>query len=635
MLEKLATIADYADYNGQYEFAGDVTQLLKNAQLFDALRTLFDPGFSGLDRDAGYWKRLQRGWSRGRMDRGVGLLLAINAERTKLNRKIEELALPIKDFQEKVSAFYDKIRSGADNFNSHNVKEELRTLSHSIKEMSKLVGNRELRKALDLRNKLNEQQLKALDKVKGLDEETKAYLANVLKGETQPSSGPSEQEPGAAATMKPSKPGQVDSTTALKIARWLRSLGIKARNFNEGRKSKNVNMFRAFINLYQFNPMAVLDFFNANPQAMEKGLDLFGQDFSNMYFWAENVIKRDQDAADNEAKEQKVPGAPAQEAPVAVEEAKQPSPSIQPAQEQVAPVNVVPSPLSDITDVQDNEAAKAARKAKAEERKLVKMLEEKMKLEKTPKVPPTPPSSPAPEQSKRADRVEQSITRFGRMKQVEKFGGQFEELVPDDDEESLAEYMKVNKEPVKKRCNCENTKCDDHQNTYCNRSAGKQRAMYVGALCDECAERMPTEYMIEDAPEEAPDADIFEAIPEGRERFNEEKHVDEELVESYKGRKSDKYDGNDEDDIQNLMRNKDVYPEYDEDYFPSRQEPTLKPATKEEELGDIMSLIRVLDKKIERMEANDSTEDRIDFFKDKRQKLLNRKNELSGLPAGW
>ncbi len=48
-----------------------------------------------------------------------------------------------------------------------------------------------------------------------------------------------------------------------------------------------------------------------------------------------------------------------------------------------------------------------------------------------------------------------------------------------------------------KRCNCENAKCTDHEAGECKVSAGKQRAMYVGALCDGCAKDTPKEYLLD------------------------------------------------------------------------------------------------------------------------------------------
>jgi hypothetical protein len=44
-------------------------------------------------------------------------------------------------------------------------------------------------------------------------------------------------------------------------------------------------------------------------------------------------------------------------------------------------------------------------------------------------------------------------------------------------------------------CNCESLKCSVCQGNGCSLLAGKQVAMYVGALCDGCAQQTPKEYM--------------------------------------------------------------------------------------------------------------------------------------------
>ena len=294
MLTKLATIADFADRCGEYTIANDADKLTKQAQLFTALQTLFDPNHSGLDRDSSYWKRLQRGWTRGRMDRGLGILLAINVERTKLNKQILELTAPVKEFQEQVGAFYDKIQAGTNDVNASNLKTELRELQSGLKKMLNLVGSRELKNALKLRERLQEQQLKALEKVKGLDPETIDYLSSVLKGENKAKPETANGNP------------KVDQEAAKDITKWLRSLGIKPMKINEGKKSNDPNIFRQFINAYHMNPIAVSAYFNDNVGAMNKGFDMFGKDFSEMLYYAERVIKADQDLA---AKEQAaVPG---------------------------------------------------------------------------------------------------------------------------------------------------------------------------------------------------------------------------------------------------------------------------------------------------------------------------------------
>jgi hypothetical protein len=48
------------------------------------------------------------------------------------------------------------------------------------------------------------------------------------------------------------------------------------------------------------------------------------------------------------------------------------------------------------------------------------------------------------------------------------------------------------------KCNCENLKCSNnglHEPGKCQASAGKKKAIYVGALCDACASKMDQKYI--------------------------------------------------------------------------------------------------------------------------------------------
>lgn len=50
------------------------------------------------------------------------------------------------------------------------------------------------------------------------------------------------------------------------------------------------------------------------------------------------------------------------------------------------------------------------------------------------------------------------------------------------------------------RCNCEQSKCEKegkHKAGDCKNKAGHKKALYIGAICDECAKTMPKEYMKE------------------------------------------------------------------------------------------------------------------------------------------
>jgi len=45
------------------------------------------------------------------------------------------------------------------------------------------------------------------------------------------------------------------------------------------------------------------------------------------------------------------------------------------------------------------------------------------------------------------------------------------------------------------KCNCENSYCE-HVPGECSSQAGTIQAQYVGALCDDCGERMPEQYRL-------------------------------------------------------------------------------------------------------------------------------------------
>lgn len=306
-LTKLGAIADFADNNNQYDVAGQITNLLKQAQLWDSLKTLFDPEHTpGVDRNTPFWKRLSKGWARGKMDRHLGLVLAIMTERTKLNNKINELIAPLKDFQAVVGTFYEKIRGGS--ITSENIREESRELQNGLKDTLKLISGKDLREILRMREKLEKQQLIAAEKIKGLDEETRGNLMAVLQGQSLPGANPRDEinsDRAGTTSYKDLSEDEKRKVTEEKVAKWMRSVGVKNKGLREGLQSKNVNMFRPFVNAYQANPFVVLEFFNNNPQALEKGFDVFGREFSNMYYWAENAVNKDREAAE---KEKQIPG---------------------------------------------------------------------------------------------------------------------------------------------------------------------------------------------------------------------------------------------------------------------------------------------------------------------------------------
>lgn len=458
MLEKLAAIADLADQQGYHEAASDLTQLIKTAQLFDALKTLFDPSTSELGPDSNWWKRLTRGWSRGKFDRRLGLALAINAERTKLNKKIEMLAQPLKDFSAQVSGFYDKVKSGGDNYGAMDFKSELSQLKSDAAKMKNLIGGKDLRKALDLRNKLNVQQISAVEKIKGIDPEHKDFLINLLNGNikktpegkpenkdvgkdtARPSTWPTAEEWAARGVNAPitvvpeAVPGQQDGSVAAgrtkeqkAISDWLKLQDIARRPYDDGFKtSRSAKRAAIIYQRYGFNPFAVLEFFKNNPSKREEGVELFGYHFRKLFDdldfgvelekakspeVAKEVNKEVKEVAKEVAKEEVAAPAsvPAAVAPASVE--KKPS----------APATKKPSELE-----LDKEMARTHdKKEKAEEARAVarkKKVEPKPE-EKTPRPPITdiPLVSPASDLAvSTATRTSREITRLGRIQQLRK-----------------------------------------------------------------------------------------------------------------------------------------------------------------------------------------------------------------------
>lgn len=50
-----------------------------------------------------------------------------------------------------------------------------------------------------------------------------------------------------------------------------------------------------------------------------------------------------------------------------------------------------------------------------------------------------------------------------------------------------------------RRCNCENLACEEikaHRAGSCPNKAGDKKAMYIGSICDKCAEKMEPEFML-------------------------------------------------------------------------------------------------------------------------------------------
>ena len=275
---KLAYVADFADENGEYELANNADQIICQAQVFDALQELFSP----TDPKASWWNRMVRGWRSGKFGKPLGMVMAIAAERTKLNKKIEERLAPMKAFQEHVGILHDKIKAGAENYHSGDFKEELRSLNSSLKEMVKLVNSRDLRKELDLRNRLNSQQIKAFERIKGYPPEELEKLKRLLSPEAQ----------SAAAT--PPKKEELND--------WLKVVVTKKQLPEYGATAEDINIFRSFFNMYSQNPVAIIEFFNdpANQKVRDDGEAKFGSAFNDMLFFAKDRIFNDKKAAKKE-----------------------------------------------------------------------------------------------------------------------------------------------------------------------------------------------------------------------------------------------------------------------------------------------------------------------------------------------
>lgn len=434
MLEKLAAIANFADQHGEYEIASDLTQLIKNAQLFDALRTLFDPSTSELGPDSSWWKRLTRGWSKGKFDRRLGLALAINAERTKLNKKIEQLAQPLKDFSAQVAAFYDKVKSGGENYGATDFKAELSQLKSDAAKMKNLVGGKDLRKALDLRNKLNQQQIAAVEKIKGIDPEHKDFLIKLLNGEIKKApEGVAKEEAKEVVPGATEMGGSIKRSPEQKaVSDWLKLQKIVPADYDEGFSgARSQGRAAQIYQRYGFNPFAVLQFLKENPEKKKEGVELFGPRFRKLIEdmnWAIELEKAKEQKVEkaleslNAPKEEVVPApaaaAPAAEAPKAEAPKKVEAPAATPAAAKPKK-KLSPDAQADIATL--SQVDKYEREL--EDKKKGKGKKVSLPEEKTPRAQEEiKPISPASDLAvSTAARTAREITRLGRVRQLAKF----------------------------------------------------------------------------------------------------------------------------------------------------------------------------------------------------------------------
>jgi hypothetical protein len=404
MLEKLAILANKADQYGEYEFADSATEIIRTAQLWNSLRTLFDPEHTpGLDRNTPFWKRLSKGWSRGRMDRNLGLVLAIMTERTKLNEKINKLTAPLKEFQEAVSAFYEQLRSGA--IKSDNFRSEARNLQKGLKETLNLISGKDLRQILKMRERLESQQLSAAEKIKGLDEETKNNLMSALRGEDLPGM--------PAATGRPSDMFQDPNMgTDRKLRQWLKKFPIARLSFKDAKSPAGSWSFRKFMEKYGAHPKAVADFFNNNASAQADGFDLFPEQFSELLRHANEMVRYDDEISrgvhrSQQTQKQEVPGA------LDMPERQDDN--------NTEPMIVPPAKLEDGQKMEepiDSEGEKKLERLQQEEAEKLKRNELIRAIQNRGKIPQSIPTAPLARST--AERMGREITRLGRVRALNK-----------------------------------------------------------------------------------------------------------------------------------------------------------------------------------------------------------------------
>ena len=178
MIDKLVKIANYADNSGNFALANNVDNLLKQAGIFDAFRTLVDPSYGGLDQTSSYWKRMQRGLRKGRIDRKIGVIFSLSIQREQLDTEITKLAAPVAEYKKVVDNFYDKLI--AKTVVPSNLKNEVRELRIALRSMEKLLASRRLVSLLKTREKVHMQMKTAVEQLKALSPESKDYLIKLL-----------------------------------------------------------------------------------------------------------------------------------------------------------------------------------------------------------------------------------------------------------------------------------------------------------------------------------------------------------------------------------------------------------------------------------------------------------------------
>lgn len=440
MFEKLAKIAATADQYGYYSLADDATKLIKQsqlekqAQLWDSLRTLFDPEHTpGVDRNTPFWKRLSKGWARGKMDRHLGLVLAIMTERTKLNEKIKKVIAPVKLFEEQVKSFYEKINNGV--INNNNFRDETRELQRGLKDTLNLISNKDLKNILKLRDRLEIQQLQSAEHIKGLDEETKTNLMSVLSGNPLPSKDEDLKEQ------------TFEGSSLDRLREWVKRKNLPETSFYEGAMTDGGRkIFRDFWEEYGVGPKVIVDNFinNAKVQNEASGFGAtFRRQFAEMLRRAAQTFKSDEGYA------------------------KEPQNQPKPKQTEqiVAPKNVEKKPFEvdekiesipleqkqNIPEIKKVEPAASAPSMSLAPEQSIKKTDDRKERDKemgevatkslVPKAKKPGKSKPATKEddtdhglSTTSARLEKSIARFGRVKQLQKLA---REMPPDDWDDEL------------------------------------------------------------------------------------------------------------------------------------------------------------------------------------------------------
>lgn len=588
MLTKLAYIAEVADKSGHYEFADLTAQLLKQAGVFDALYTLLDPSHSGLDQTSGWWKRLLKGWRRGRMDKAFGLALAIKAELNQLNAKINESIAPIKDFQALVADFYDKVMAGDNDVNAGNLNQELKDLQRGLRDTLSRVTDAKLKAALNHRQRLKEQLAKAIERIRGLGDDEKEFLVEtVLQGKKAPLPEEAKMAPsaGGGSEEKAQSSTTGRSNDLSDMRGWLRTLSIKRMPVGAGAKTgRGQNFFRDFADKYGFNPIAITEFFDQNGEAQAEGLARFsepdtsarrrmvsGDDkkkptgpfpglFSEMLRLARQVQKNDERYVEEESGKPSVvePKTPetAQSKPSATPLAPPPTPDqaaqrrkemLDKAEEEarkaqmapgVAPVSpskeeeIIPAPgLSVEEEKLRREISPELRQRLEEVRRVRERVDQLMRYQAEKKAKEEErrkakkASKPKSPAKTSAERIERQIMRLARMRDIK--------MAMDENDywDDLGNRLEEEEASLKSKMEAEGKiECPE-----CSMYVKPGQMHYPGGDPEEGPAHTPeqavkyepeTEIEVSNKEPEEALTDIFDVYPEGQERYKEDKEYD-------------------------------------------------------------------------------------------------------------